>query len=80
MGAIDGGDWAAWRGHDTQYLTQQLGEPDRRTEARWHYDYVTVGTYDGPYRIWELTFVVRQGRIASVRAVFVAGVGCDIYE
>lgn len=78
--AIGGGDWDAWRGRDVAFLRAQLGEPDRVTGPRWHYAYVTVGSYDGPYQTWELTFVVESGRIASVRAVRGEGVGCDIYE
>jgi hypothetical protein len=80
VGAIEGGEWESWRGRPEAYLAEQLGAPDRVVGARRHYDYVTVGSYEGPYRIFELTFVVRQGRVASVRAVFVAGVGCDLEE
>ena len=78
--AIDGGGWDAWRGHDVARLRAELGEPDRVTGREWHYAYVTVGSYDGPYQIWELTFEVQSGHIASVRAVRGASIGCNIRE
>lgn len=72
--------WNAWRGRDVAYLTAQLGSPDSITGARWRYENVRVGRRDGPYTIWTLTFVIRRGQIATVRATYVAGVGCDLYE
>ncbi len=80
MRVIHGGGWDTWRGREVAFLREQLGEPDSVTGSRWRYGYVTVGSYDGPYQIWELTFVVQSGRITSVQAVRGAGVGCDIYE
>lgn len=72
--------WNAWRGRDVAYLTAQLGPADSIAGTGWRYENVRVGRRDGPYTIWTLTFVIRRGHIATVRAIYVAGVGCDLTE
>lgn len=73
-------DWQAWRGRDVVELTAQLGEPDRRTARRLEYDALRIGSPDGPYRVWQLRFGARAGRVTSVRAVLVASIGCELTE
>lgn len=72
--------WNTWQKRDVAYLTAQLGTPDSITGSRWRYENVQVGRRNGPYTVWTLTFVIRRGHIATVRATYVAGVGCDLTE